>query len=602
MLYYFSINAFAPLVLLATSSGGLYMSFDGKQVGRYQFLQVIGRGSMGEVYLARDTQLKRQVAIKVAHAEANISTNPLAVREATRLFLREARAIAQLDHPNILPLFDYGEEKVNGDTLTYMVMPYRQEGSFSDWLRQSRNFGLLSWQEVIHFVQQAAEALQHAHNRQITHQDVKPSNFLIRSTENASELPDLLLADFGIAKFIMATMGESQTIRGTPAYMAPEQWSGNPVPASDQYALAVMAYELLTGQIPFRGNPQQIMYQHFQVVPQPPSRLNAALSLRVDEVLLRALSKQPESRFASIADFAAALSSALDVVERSAAPTLVSSLPPPTSLSLPHTLTPLPPTMSNTVSTTRRSRLSVMKILLLLLVVFVIVLGGNVFYFTFFGKTNARSSLATNNQNITPVGKSAGITNPYAPHLGMLVLQDPLVDNTRGYDWNELMTSTYACKFEAGVYHVIQTQYPFFTDCFAEHVGVHFSNFTFQVQMKIIQGDCGGIAFRADSTEKQFYFFRVCQNKFYDLRRFVDNTNRTAQLLTSGFSSAIVTGINATNLVAVVAQGSELDLYVNQQDVQGITDTAYSDGKIAVAASQNGNPTEVIFSNIMIWA
>ncbi len=578
------------------------MSFDGKQVGRYQLLQVIGRGGMGEVYLARDTQLNRQVAIKVAHAEANIYTNPLAVREATRLFLREAKAIAQLDHPNILPLFDYGEEKVNGDTLTYMVMPYRQEGSFSDWLRQRHNFGLLSWQEVVHFVQQAAEALQHAHNRQITHQDVKPSNFLIRSTENASRLPDLLLADFGIAKFIMATMGESQTIRGTPAYMAPEQWSGNPVPASDQYALAVMAYELLTGQIPFRGNPQQVMYQHFQVVPQPPSRLNAALSLRVDEVLLRALSKQPESRFASVAEFAAALSSALDEAERSAAPTLVSSLLPPTSLSSPYTLTPLPPTMSNTVSTTRHSRLSVMKILLLLLVVFVIALGGSVFYFTFFGKTNAGSSPATNNRSTTPVGRSAGLTNPYAPHLGTLVLQDPLVDNTRGYDWNELVTSTYACKFEAGGYHVIQTQYHFFTDCFTEHVGVHFSNFTFQVQMKIIRGDCGGIVFRADSTENQFYFFRVCQNGFYDLRRFVDNTNQTAQTLTSGFSSAIVMGINATNLVAVVAQGSELDLYVNQQDVRGITDTAYSDGKIAVAASQNGNPTEVIFNNIMIWA
>src|SRR5579864_3652738 len=107
------------------------MSFAGKQVGRYQLLQVIGRGSMGEVYLARDARLNRQVAIKVANAEANIYTNPLAVQEATRLFLREAKAIAQLDHPNILPLFDYGEEKVNDESLTYMVMPYRKEGSFS---------------------------------------------------------------------------------------------------------------------------------------------------------------------------------------------------------------------------------------------------------------------------------------------------------------------------------------------------------------------------------------------------------------------------------------------------------------------------------------
>src|SRR6267154_302749 len=108
---------------------------------------------------------------------------------------------------------------------------------------------------------QAADALQHAHDNDLIHQDVKPQNFLIRSNKNA-RLPDLLLADFGIAKLAVGTSGASQAIRGTPIYMAPEQWEGKPVPASDQYALAIMIYQLLAGRPPFQGGPGQMMYQH----------------------------------------------------------------------------------------------------------------------------------------------------------------------------------------------------------------------------------------------------------------------------------------------------------------------------------------------------
>jgi serine/threonine protein kinase len=112
------------------------MSLEGKQLGRYRLLNLIGSGNMGEVYLADDVQLHRQVAIKVTRAEATSYPNTEAIREATRLFQREARAVALLDHPHILPLFDYGEENVNGATLTYMVMPLRQEGSLASRLQK----------------------------------------------------------------------------------------------------------------------------------------------------------------------------------------------------------------------------------------------------------------------------------------------------------------------------------------------------------------------------------------------------------------------------------------------------------------------------------
>src|SRR6266480_6689342 len=280
------------------------------QNGRYRILKQLGSGSMGEVYLVEDTRINRQVAIKVIRTEAATYPDSNTTSNAARLFEREARAIAKLNHPNILPLFDFGEEVVSGTPLTYMVMPYCAEGSLATWLQQRGEGHLLSPTAVAHFLHQAADALQHAHDNDIIHQDVKPQNFLIRSNRNAP-LPDLLLADFGIAKLAAGTSGASQVIRGTPIYMAPEQWEGNPVPASDQYALGVMIYQLLTGRPPFQGGPGQMMYKHLSVAPQPPSTFNPTLNHDVDTILLRALAKRPENRFPSVSIFGKALQETL---------------------------------------------------------------------------------------------------------------------------------------------------------------------------------------------------------------------------------------------------------------------------------------------------
>jgi serine/threonine protein kinase len=302
------------------------MSLEGQQLGRYRLHHPLGSGGMGEVYLATDTSLNRQVAIKVIRAEATSYPEAQAAQETARLFQRELRAIAALDHPHILPLFDHGEEHAGRTTLTYLVMPYRKEGSLADWLHQRAGSDLLSPRDVEHVVGQAASSLQHAHNQQILHQDVKPSNFLIRHREKQPDRPDVLLADFGVAKFISATAGMSQASRGTPTYMAPEQWEGRPVPATDQYALAVMAYELLTGHPPFQGGMAQLMYQHFHVSPPPPSTYHPGLPQALDAVLLHALAKDPQARFPSIAAFAEAFEQA---VQSSEAPTVAQPPPAP---------------------------------------------------------------------------------------------------------------------------------------------------------------------------------------------------------------------------------------------------------------------------------
>lgn len=284
------------------------MAIDELQNGRYKRLRLLGSGGMGEVFLMEDKRISRQVAIKVMRSE---STEPEHAVNQARLFEREAKAIAALEHPHILPLYDFGEEVHDDTTITYMVMPFCADGSLAGWLKQYNRHSHSELQDAANLIGQAAEALQHAHEQNVVHLDVKPSNFLVRSNKKQPQRPTLLLADFGIARSFTTISSSSRTIRGTPTAMAPEQWSGSPVLATDQYALAVMAYEMLAGRPPFTGSMEQLMYRHFSVEPDPPGKFNPLLSDEIDEVLLRALAKKPEARYASITAFATAFEDAI---------------------------------------------------------------------------------------------------------------------------------------------------------------------------------------------------------------------------------------------------------------------------------------------------
>jgi len=287
------------------------MHLEGTQLGHYRLTRFIQGGGMGEVYLAEDLTLSRQVAIKVMKAEPVLYPDAQNSKDAARLFQREMRAISMLDHAHILTLLEAGEQRISHDNITYMVMPYCPEGSLADWIRRYHSTKPLSPNEVAQVLQQAADALQYAHDQQILHLDVKPSNFLVRRQQDPSQLPNLLLADFGVAK--MATTSKlSGTVRGTLEYMAPEQLAGTPVAASDQYALGIMIYELLTGHTPFQGTlPQAIPHMHANVNPKPPSALNPSLPSTLDTIVLRALAKKPQDRFASVKEFASAFAGAL---------------------------------------------------------------------------------------------------------------------------------------------------------------------------------------------------------------------------------------------------------------------------------------------------
>lgn len=429
------------------------MSLETLQHGRYRMLRSLGSGSMGEVYLFRDTRIDREVAIKVIRTEANPYPGSLEqTRDASRLFEREAKAIARLNHQNILSLYDFGEEVINGEPLAFMVMPYCPDGSLSSWLQQRGN-PVLSPQEVAHFVQQAASALQYAHENGIIHQDVKPQNFLIRRISDTA-LPDLLLADFGIARLTAGTSSSSQAIRGTPVYMAPEQWEGLPLPASDQYSLAIMAYQLLTGRTPFQGGPSQMMFQHFNMSPLPPSAINPALSPEIDTVLLTALAKRPDARYPSIAAFAdafqQAVMSGVSTVIRpntgavtgstwipqpsiSSQPTVfntsgqtvlqngdrsaIGGMPtvlhdsgqfgnPPVAYPMPGTGSGSQPPMPPQRPQQRTSRTAAIVILIIVLLLIIGSIGGAIFYFQGVSASNNANATATANTNNTTVANS----------------------------------------------------------------------------------------------------------------------------------------------------------------------------------------------------
>jgi len=263
----------------------------GQRFGNYRLLQLLGRGGFAEVYLGEHIYLNTRAALKVL-------PTPLDEQEA-RAFQREAHMLASLIHQHIVRVLDFG---IQGET-PFLVLDYAPGGTLRK--RHPRGERLLL-ATVVNYVSQVASALQYAHSQHLIHRDVKPENILLGRDG------ELLLADFGIAVLTQSVRSvQTQTIVGTPTYMAPEQLQGHPCQASDQYALGVLAYEWLCGNPPFSGMPEAIAAQHFFVAPPPLKSKIPSLSSNVEQIILQALAKDPASRFPSVAEFADALSAVL---------------------------------------------------------------------------------------------------------------------------------------------------------------------------------------------------------------------------------------------------------------------------------------------------
>ncbi|HEX5502687.1 MAG TPA: serine/threonine-protein kinase, partial [Thermomicrobiales bacterium] len=281
--------------------------------GRYRLDHLLARGGFARVFLGSDLRLRRYVAIKVLHPE--LLDAPLDQDFRAR-FATEAAVVARLDHPNILGVHDYGE----AEGTLYLVMPYVAGGTLEDRLRGTPGLGL---DLAGHYLRQAAAALDYAHGHGVVHRDVKPQNMLLHADGDR-----LLLADFGIARLIdAATALRSRTATlGTLAYMAPEQFQGRAGPATDVYALGCVLFQLLTGEVPYTGPTEQVMFAHvWGAIPSVVERSRGSAPAALQAVVDRALAKRPEERFPS----AGALVAAFDAAVGEAAPAPARADPPP---------------------------------------------------------------------------------------------------------------------------------------------------------------------------------------------------------------------------------------------------------------------------------
>jgi hypothetical protein len=282
--------AAATLAAKATSSGA-----QPERLGRYVLEREIGRGAMGTVYLGRDTAINRSVAIKAIPLAAEFSDAELV--EARARFFREAETAGRLNHPNIVTIYDVGEER----GLAYIAMEYLKGHHLSDFARSNN---LLEPRKVLDLASRTAAALGFAHKQQVVHRDIKPANIMFDATTDV-----LKITDFGIARLSGAGSTRTGIVLGTPSFMSPEQLEGRTVTGhSDMFSLGVSLFQLLTGQLPFTADSMTGLMQQIAEAPHPPLRaFRPDLPACVESVIDRALAKNPDDRYDSGAQMAAAL-------------------------------------------------------------------------------------------------------------------------------------------------------------------------------------------------------------------------------------------------------------------------------------------------------
>jgi hypothetical protein len=269
----------------------------GKKLGNYEIVELVGKGGMASVYRAFQPSMNRDVAIKII--SQTISDNPAFVQR----FKNEAQLIAQLEHPHILPVYDFGEQ----DGMLYIVMRYMSTGTLADLIKG----GGMTLKAIETTFPQIALALDHAHSQGIIHRDLKPANVLIDQHGNA------FLTDFGIAKSVGSTMNLTRTdsVVGTPTYMSPEQGLGEDLDArSDIYALGILLFEMITGHVPFEADTAMaVMLKHINQQPPRPSEVRVGTHPALEAVVMRALSKNREQRYQRAREMADAVKYAVAI-------------------------------------------------------------------------------------------------------------------------------------------------------------------------------------------------------------------------------------------------------------------------------------------------
>src|ERR1700730_11446165 len=297
-----------------------YMELE--RLGKYELLERLGRGGMGEVWKAQDTGLRRYVAIKLL--QADLQANP----DFVTRFMREARLVASLQHPNIIQIHDFQLTDTQGTSVkAFMVMEYMEGGTLADYIAKTVRKGLFPpASDIVSLFTAIGLALDYAHQKGMIHRDIKPENILLDKSRGTGKAPGVpILTDFGIAR-LQGTSDSTLTRAwlGTPRYLSPEQAESHSIDKrSDLYSLGIVLYEILTGITPFRGdNPFAIMMQHVHEQPPPPALINSNVTPALSAVVLRSIAKDPAARYPSATAMALELTHAFNLpVPASMSPT-----------------------------------------------------------------------------------------------------------------------------------------------------------------------------------------------------------------------------------------------------------------------------------------
>ena len=287
------------------------------KLGRFQIRRELGKGAMGIVYEGHDPMIDRVVALKTIRAE-NLQGED--AQEQLARFRREAQAAGRLTHPNIVGIYDFGEDAGT----YYIAMEFVKGRELQSYLEASERFAM---HDIVRLMGQLLEALQYSHKHGVVHRDIKPSNIIILADGTAK------VADFGIARLESSNLTQAGMVLGTPSYMSPEQFMGQTVDGrSDLFSAGVILYQLLTGEKPFTGSLTTIMHKVLQEEPLPPSKLNVQVPRAFDAVIRKALAKRPDERYQTAGEF-------LDAIRQAAVATAAGATEP-TLINLDATLAP----------------------------------------------------------------------------------------------------------------------------------------------------------------------------------------------------------------------------------------------------------------------
>jgi serine/threonine protein kinase len=557
----------------------------GQMLGPYRIINQIGQGGMATVYKAYQPSMDRHVAVKVLPSQLAEST------EFVKRFQQEARTIARLEHPHILPVFDYGES----DGTAYFVMRYLEAGTLKDRMVEGRPLPI---NEIDRIFTQLTDALSYAHSHGVIHRDLKPANALVDSDGN------LFLTDFGIAKLLESAsprLTQTDAIMGTPAYISPEQAQAQTVDQrSDIYSLGIILYEMVTGRVPFTADtPLAIILKHISDPMPLPSALKADIPAPIEQVILKALAKDPQDRFATAAEFLAAWKRALN--EKDYVPRDSKTISTPAS----SPLTPVP--VAKAAPKSGRSAGWVVGCLVgacLLLAV-----GGGAMFLASnwqslpFGATDVPP--ATFTASIPPPTVTANIplvTETTIPLIGADILLED--DFSAGDNWGTGTDSDSAVEFVDNTLNFVVFTKNYFvwsTPDNVDYENVHIE--ATAINNGTDATTAFGIMCNQQVVENSFYYFAMTPGGEYAIAKavagetdlFLTNNDRWAS------SDLIAQNADSYRLGADCGNGT-LTLYVGGQQIASVSDSSYTTGGVGLFtwSAEEATTTDVSFDDFVM--